>query len=144
MTQAQDRDDLRQKIAEGKARRAAKTKALATSAADRREENEARLIDLEVEHDLTLGVDLGVVWCRSGDFVAIKKPDLLAHERYVLKCANGAVTTQDVDRYLENAILWPAKGHQEALWRAEPQAKIAACEVAQAMCEVQEKVIAGK
>lgn len=138
-------EDLKAKIAAGAAKRAKKVAASVDAAAQKRLENEARLVDIEDETGLTSGVDLGVVWCRSGEMVVVRKPPALKYEKYVLACTNGKITARDVDDLLAApTVLHPVAGQTEALWEREPAAKMAAAEIAQRLYEIASKDFEGK
>jgi len=82
---------LEDKVAVGKELRAAKLKALVDVASIRRLENEALLVDIEASRGLTVGIDLGVVWCPNGEMVAVSKPDLLSYEKFQVEALEASV-----------------------------------------------------
>ena len=126
--------ELTDKITAAAARRKAKQAASKDAAVQRRLENEARIGDIEESTGLTLGVDLGVVWCPNGDMVLVRAPDQLTHERHQLKAGQGEVTAQDLDRLLKApTVVYPAEGFTEQVWSACPGAKIAAANIAMAL-----------
>ena len=130
-------EELRAKIAAGKARREQKQAAADEAAASRRLENEALLCDIEAETGLTLGVDLAVAFGRFGDMVVVRRPKPLKYEKYAFACANGAIGAKDVDALLsDGTIVHPPAGQVEALWEREIALKGVAAELAQKLYEV--------
>jgi hypothetical protein len=94
------RDELRAKVAAAAERRAAKVVAAAEFAANSRLANEAHIGDVEDATGLTLGVDMGVVWCPDGQMVLVRRPSQLSHEKYNLQAMQKDITAQMLDEFV--------------------------------------------
>ena len=139
------KDEILAKIAAGAARRKQKVEASNEAAELTRLENEARLVDIEADTGLTLGVDLGVVWLRSGKMVAVRRPPQIRFEKYQLKSVNGDITPKDIDDLLAApTVVYPEPGFLEPLWSGESAAKFAAVDIVHRMCDIASKDFAGK
>jgi hypothetical protein len=137
--------ELQAKIDAAAERRKAKQAASKDAAALLRLENEARIGDIEDATGLTLGVDMGVVWCPDGQMVLVRRPSQLSHEKYNLQAMQKDVTAQMLDEFVRPpTVVYPEAGKLEAVWQACPGAKIAVANVASRLAEVTSAGLEGK
>ena len=102
-------EELKSKVAAGKARRASRVKAFDGEAAMLRLQNEAKLVEIEDETGLTLGIDLGVVWCPNGAMVAVRKPDFGDYETFQLESSEAKAKDKPklLEEYLRPCVVFP-------------------------------------
>lgn len=141
---SQSVEELKAKIAKANADRVAKQASHKDAVALRRLENEASISDVEARTGLTLGIDLGVVWCPDGSMALVGKPDPFVHERFALKVSTNTVTSKDIDEFVKAAVVYPEALKLEALWTSCPGAKSAAANIAMSLCEAETADIEGK
>lgn len=140
-------EELKEMKAKAEAARAAKAvKALADYEAKRLRHEAITIPEAEVNTGTTLGVDLGVVWLKSGDCVLVRKPVSIKFEKYQLKSISGKVDMSDIDALLAPPTLVypPTLGELEKLQDEAPEVKFAAALVANRFAEVDQKSLEGK
>jgi hypothetical protein len=145
MQTSKNTEELKNKVAAAAARRKQKLTEFNDASAMLRLENEAKLADIETETGKTLGIDLAVVWLKSGNMVVVGKPRQVIYEKYQHRAINNQIDAKTIDEFLAHpTVIYPDALHIETLWELEPEAKFAAALLAQRLCEVDQKSLEGK
>jgi hypothetical protein len=139
--------ELKAKIAAGKAEREQRLKAFNSEASALRLQNEARLVDIECKEKLTLGIDLGVVWCPDGSMCVIRKPELIDYEKFQNEIgeADAKEKARLLDEYLKPSLVYPKPGRDfDELCERYGEVRGAATVTINAMHDVNKEDTAGK
>ena len=115
--------------------RNAKLDEIDAAAADKRLDNELLIAELEAKNNLTLNVDMGVVWLTDGSMVVIRKPTYLAYERYQIDIqdAEKNAKIEVRDAYLKECVIHPTMQAAQQLNDVNGSCLFAACNLANRM-----------
>ena len=98
------------RLKEIEAARNVKRDSVADAASEKRIDNELLLAEIESDKNLTLHIDMGVVWLTDGSMILVRKPSYLAYEKYQMELLESTKVTrpQIRDEFLKDCMIYPS------------------------------------